>query len=60
METHFLFQISHILTQSHRDAMHGECGVFNVKFSEKHEPTPAPHIPSLAGITPQFITPFQK
>lgn len=34
-----------------KDALHGECGVFNVKLSEKHEPTPAPHVPTLAGIT---------
>ena len=33
-----------------KDALHGECGVFNVKLSEKHEPTPAPHVPTLAGV----------
>ncbi len=32
------------------EALHGKCGIFNVKLSEKHEPTPAPHIPTLAGV----------
>lgn len=32
-----------------REVLHGECGVFSVKMPEKHETTPAPHTPVLAG-----------
>ncbi|MEM3159459.1 MAG: ThiF family adenylyltransferase [Nitrososphaera sp.] len=32
-----------------KEILHGECGVFNVKMPEKHETTPAPHAPVMAG-----------
>lgn len=33
-----------------REILHGECGVFRLPFQQKHEPTPAPYQPALAGI----------
>ena len=42
-------KIKSLIGQPFSKIFHGECGVFTVKPSEKHESTTAPHIPVLAG-----------
>jgi len=42
-------KIKSLIGQPFSNIFHGECGVFTVKPSEKHESTTAPHIPVLAG-----------
>ncbi len=36
--------------QPFSNIFHGECGIYNVRLLEKHEPTPATHISVLAGV----------
>jgi len=44
-----LVKIKKLIGKPFSDIFHGDCGVFSVKISEKHEITPATHVPVLAG-----------
>lgn len=44
-----LVKIKSLIGKPFSDIFHGDCGVFSVRISEKHEPTPANHVPVLAG-----------
>ena len=43
-------KVKSLVGKPFKEILHGECGIFNVKLAEKHEPTPAPHVPTLAGV----------
>ena len=43
-------KIRTLIGQPFSTIFHGECGVFSVSPIEKHESTPAPHTPVLAGV----------
>ncbi len=42
-------KLNTLIGQPFQNIIHGQCGVFNIPLGEKHEPTPATHIPLLAG-----------
>ena len=42
-------RIIQLVGNSYKDIFHGQCGLLQGKLGEGHEPTPAPHIPTLTA-----------
>lgn len=45
-----LNRIQNLVGRPFSNIFHGECGIYNVKLFEKHEPTPATHVSVMAGV----------
>jgi len=45
-----LKRLQNLIGMPFSNIFHGECGIYNIKLFEKHEPTPATHISVMAGV----------